>query len=441
MVGGATGCCFHGRCSSFHGRGAAELLPSVPTRAHPHTVSVAVAVPPGSTTGSSVAVLDAIDDIVSPAIIELNRAHYAIKDSEPTADDQPCPASARWYRLYEQLADGALTETASCPDSHMYTLAGGLLLQEADDMERRAAQLPRQPGRARRRAPAERAAALARNAAATLLHRGRALLRKSLGKVVAPSTKPAGAPPAAAESTAVETGEAYVVGGVPYFPVQPQLAVSQLDDVNAAMRAARLESELDALAVRAAQGDRRALAELLDRIRGPIVSQCRARMGGRTIGQQTAEDIAQEVLIAVCEALSRFRPAETRWMAFVYGIVRSKVIDAYRAAGRDRSEPREKLPDHVDDDRARPEAAVLRSADRALLHGLLADLPEAQREVLGLRVAMGYSAEETARMIGSTPGAVRVTQHRALVKLRALLAQRMADRPTGSPSSMLSTAG
>jgi RNA polymerase sigma-70 factor (ECF subfamily) len=47
--------------------------------------------------------------------------------------------------------------------------------------------------------------------------------------------------------------------------------------------------------------------------------------------------------------------------------------------------------------------------------------------VLGLRVAMGYSAEETARMIGSTAGAVRVTQHRAMMKLRGLLAERLAE--------------
>ena len=193
-------------------------------------------------------------------------------------------------------------------------------------------------------------------------------------------------------------------------------------------REARLETELDELALRASGGDRQALSELLDRIRGPVVWQCRARMNGRTIGQQTPEDIAQEVLIAVCGALGRFRPAETRWMAFVYGIVRNKVIDAYRAAGRDRSEPMEDLPDRIDDDdRAGPEAAVLRSADSALLHELLAQLPELQREVLALRVAMGYSAEETARMVGSTPGAVRVTQHRAMVKLRALIANRPAD--------------
>jgi RNA polymerase sigma-70 factor, ECF subfamily len=198
-------------------------------------------------------------------------------------------------------------------------------------------------------------------------------------------------------------------------------------DPGPAARAARTESEMDELALRASRGDERALAELLDRIRGPVLWQCRARMSGRTVGQQTAEDIAQEVLMAVCGALSRFRPAETRWMAFVYGIVRNKVIDAYRAAGRDRSEPTDEIPDHIDDDdRAGPEAATLRSADRTLLYELLAELPEQHREVLVMRVALGYSAEETARAVDSTPGAVRVTQHRAMLKLRALIAQRGA---------------
>jgi RNA polymerase sigma-70 factor, ECF subfamily len=199
-------------------------------------------------------------------------------------------------------------------------------------------------------------------------------------------------------------------------------------DLTTAAKAARAEAELDDLALRASGGDKAALGELLDRIRGPIVWQCRARMSGRTVGQQTPEDVAQEVLIAVCGALGRFRPGETRWMAFVYGIVRNKVIDAYRAAGRDRSDPMEDLPDHIDeDDRAGPEAAVLRSADLALLQELLGELSDTQREVLVLRVAMGYSAEETARTVGSTPGAVRVTQHRAMLRLRALLAERAAD--------------
>jgi RNA polymerase sigma-70 factor (ECF subfamily) len=34
---------------------------------------------------------------------------------------------------------------------------------------------------------------------------------------------------------------------------------------------------------------------------------------------------------------------------------------------------------------------------------------------------VGLSAEETAGAVGSTPGAVRVAQHRALTRLRRLL--------------------
>ena len=45
-------------------------------------------------------------------------------------------------------------------------------------------------------------------------------------------------------------------------------------------------------------------------------------------------------------------------------------------------------------------------------------LPEKQREILILRIVVGMSAEETAEAVGSTPGAVRVAQHRALAKLK-----------------------
>ena len=45
-------------------------------------------------------------------------------------------------------------------------------------------------------------------------------------------------------------------------------------------------------------------------------------------------------------------------------------------------------------------------------------LPIKQREILVLRVVVGLSAEETAAAVGSTPGAVRVAQHRALARLK-----------------------
>lgn len=190
---------------------------------------------------------------------------------------------------------------------------------------------------------------------------------------------------------------------------------------------AALERELDALAGRAATGDRAAVAALLDRIRVPVVRLCRARMSGRSIGGNTPEDVAQEVLIAVLGALGRFRTGDTRWMAFVNGIVRNKVNDAFRAAGRDRSEPYDEVPDPGVDDEHGPEASALRGADRQLLARVMAELNENQRDVLNYRIALGYSAEETARLLGSTAGAVRVSQHRALVRMRALMAQLRTD--------------
>ena len=60
----------------------------------------------------------------------------------------------------------------------------------------------------------------------------------------------------------------------------------------------------------------------------------------------------------------------------------------------------------------------MRSADADLARTLLQTLPDQQREILLLRVAVGLSAEETGRALGLTPGAVRVAQHRALRRLR-----------------------
>jgi RNA polymerase sigma-70 factor (ECF subfamily) len=55
------------------------------------------------------------------------------------------------------------------------------------------------------------------------------------------------------------------------------------------------------------------------------------------------------------------------------------------------------------------------------MNELLDVLPDKQRDIVLLRVVVGLSAEETAEAVGSTPGAVRVAQHRALARLRKTL--------------------
>jgi len=183
------------------------------------------------------------------------------------------------------------------------------------------------------------------------------------------------------------------------------------------------EAELDQLAERAATGDRRAIERLLELVRQPVLGYCRARMGSRAVGLQTAEDVAQDVLLALCGALPRYRRGEKPVMAFVFGIAGNKVVDAFRAAGRDRSDPTEGMPDEPDAGPG-PEVTAVLAAQVAELRTLMELIPANYREVLVLRVALHYSAEETARIMGSSAGAVRVMQHRAMTKLRKLIADR-----------------
>ena len=68
-----------------------------------------------------------------------------------------------------------------------------------------------------------------------------------------------------------------------------------------------------------------------------------------------------------------------------------------------------------------PEEAVLDEELITAAQQLMATLPEQQLLVLKLRVMQGYSTERTAAMLGTTPGAVRIAQHRALNRIRAQL--------------------
>lgn len=185
------------------------------------------------------------------------------------------------------------------------------------------------------------------------------------------------------------------------------------------------DEEIERLALEARGGEPRAVDAFLRAIQGQVLRFCRARLppGGR----QSAHDVAQDVLYAVCDALPRYQPGGGPVMAFVLGIARFKVVDAFRAGGRDRSVPVDAVPDRPDTEDGPESAAVLATeADR--LREALARLPDHHREVVVLRVGLSYSGEEVAQLLGTTAGAVRVTQHRALAKLRALLAEPSEHR-------------
>lgn len=131
--------------------------------------------------------------------------------------------------------------------------------------------------------------------------------------------------------------------------------------------------------------------------------------------------------MAVLTALPRYRDQGRPFLAFVYGIAAHKVADAHRAAGRDRTYPTDAVPETATTADG-PEQLAMDADATARMGRLLQVLPDRQREILILRVVVGLSAEETADAVGSTPGAVRVAQHRALARLKSELVAAGDDR-------------
>ncbi|AIY45546.1 MULTISPECIES: sigma-70 family RNA polymerase sigma factor [Mycolicibacterium] len=174
---------------------------------------------------------------------------------------------------------------------------------------------------------------------------------------------------------------------------------------------------LDVVVAEAVAGDRNALSEVLEIIRPIVVRYVRARVGATERSGLSADDVAQEVCLAAITALPRYKDQGRPFLAFVYGIAAHKVADAHRAAARNRAEPTDVVPERFSLD-AGPEQTALDTESSERMARLLSVLPEKQREILILRIVVGMSAEETAEAVGSTAGAVRVAQHRALARLK-----------------------
>jgi RNA polymerase sigma-70 factor (ECF subfamily) len=164
-------------------------------------------------------------------------------------------------------------------------------------------------------------------------------------------------------------------------------------------------------------GDRTAVDHLLGYVRPLVTRYCRAWVGRQERSFALADEITEEICLAILTALPSYRDQSRPFLAFVYGIAAHKVAEAHRAVARNQSELVAEVPDEPESE-AGPEQRAMRDEMTGRMAELLQVLPAKQREILVLRIVVGLSAEETAEAIGSTPGAVRVAQHRALARLR-----------------------
>jgi RNA polymerase sigma-70 factor (ECF subfamily) len=208
--------------------------------------------------------------------------------------------------------------------------------------------------------------------------------------------------------------------------VEPDIDLSQLEAELASVTVVPVTApawsrpvtrgNLDVVAAAASAGDHAAIDELLAYLRPIMVRYCRTKLG-RVRPISSADDVAQEVCIAVFRALPTYQHLGRPFLSFVFGVAAHKVADVHRAAARDRSLPTAETPDTqaVDEN---PEQIAIRRELVEQTGDLLRTLLPRQREILVMRVVMGMSAQETAEAVGTTPDAVRVAQHRALNRLR-----------------------
>ena len=182
-----------------------------------------------------------------------------------------------------------------------------------------------------------------------------------------------------------------------------------------------------ALARRIAGGDEEAAAELFQRLAGEMHGFARRLLGDAG----AAEDVLQEAMLAVLRSADRY-DGRVALRAWAFGILRNKIVDAHRRAGR-------RITVSSDD----PEAASFHASgqwkdlgfqpwreEREMLEvvrGCMRQLPTNQQEALELRAIEGMSTAEAAEALGVSESNLRQILHRARAAVR-----KCADAKTGS---------
>lgn len=167
----------------------------------------------------------------------------------------------------------------------------------------------------------------------------------------------------------------------------------------------------------AVSGDKRALADVITLVRPKLKRYCATRLGTIDVA---ADDVVQDVCLALVTAIPKYKDMGKPFMAFVYGVAAHKLADAGRKAVQRRSYSLELVLDEPSTDDS-PESHAIEGELRSHTMALMDTLTQQHRKIILMRVVWGLTAPQTGRALGMSAGAVRVAQHRAMNQLRAEL--------------------
>src|SRR5579864_2953357 len=184
-------------------------------------------------------------------------------------------------------------------------------------------------------------------------------------------------------------------------------------------------SDLQEALARAQAGDAQGMTDLYRaysaQLLAYLVTQVRRR--------EDAEDLLGEVFLQAMRDVARFEGNLSGFRAWLYRIATNRAVDLAR---RNQRRPEEPLAIVIEQPgSADPAGEALGNVDRERLWRAVMALPEAQRQVVAMRLAGGLSAPEIADAVGKPVGAVKALQHRALVNLTKALGGPYPGVPEG----------
>ena len=173
-------------------------------------------------------------------------------------------------------------------------------------------------------------------------------------------------------------------------------------------------SRADRAVIAQARHDPRAFAPLYSAYFDPVYRYCLRCLGDR----EAAADATQEVFARALAALPRYR--EEAFRPWLFTIAHNVIVDSHRRRGRRPSEVSLETASRRANHDPTPEEEALAADARRSVHRYLAQLSDEQRSVIELRLA-DLKGQQIAEILACSLGSVKITQHRALRRLRELM--------------------
>ena len=188
------------------------------------------------------------------------------------------------------------------------------------------------------------------------------------------------------------------------------------------MSACPLESDerIISWATQASTGDTNSLGNLYRHFSKKITHFIRSRVGG---DRYLAEDLHSQLWIRVTRTISQFDAALGTFSSWLHLIARNLITDHFRkpSTWRESLAVADSCVIDLTTDRTVQEVGLEEHVEQVEIQkaigGLVQRLPERQQECLRLRTYHGLTVAETADMMGSTAGAVKMLHQRALTNL------------------------